>query len=346
MKKLFFMAAVASVALVGCVKNEMAPSAADQNEITFTTPVVAPVTKAIIDGVVYPKTEQFGVYAWHENSANAYMNKVQVTNGAYKDNVENEAIGENGGWKPVDKAYYWPKDGSLDFDAFSPWSVNTKVNATKADGITITGFEAVDVAATDAAAIDLMFAKRSEDKTTVNDGANADIPYDGVDIVFNHALSAVQIKAKTANTYEGTTIVITSIQIVNAASVGTFEQKESTQKPGWSTVGTEKAYVYAGNTVDNTGIDCGTKLLLPQAFDQDLAINVEYTINGLAQTGTFKFINHKNGTHSTEGAVTVESWEMGTKYIYTLVFTLDEIFFEPVVTEWETITVAEGAVVK
>ena len=333
MKKLFFMAAVAGVAFVSCTKNELAPSAAEQNEITFTTPVVAPATKAIVDGVVYPTTESFGVYAWHNTAAEAYMNKVQVSHTAgLADDKTEETYGENGGWKPS-TAYYWPKEGSLVFDAFSPWSVNTKVSATKAAGITIT-----DYVVADAADVDLMYATRTAPKTSVNDEAHDGIPYDGVDIAFNHALAAVQINAKTASNYTGTTIEITSIKIVQADSKGTFKQNVGGTE-GWTT-STPAEYAYTGATLTASAQELGTKLLLPQAYDADLAITVNYTINGLAQTSTFKFTDHKNGTNEGGSSVTVDAWKMGNKYVYTLVFTLDEIFFEPIVTDWETITVA------
>lgn len=334
MKKLFFMAAIAGVALVSCVKNEMDPSTKQQDEITFSTPVVAPATKAIVDGVVYPTTESFGVYAWHNTAADAYMNEVQVSYTAgLADDVTGETAGENGGWKPA-TSYYWPKEGSLVFDAFSPWSVNGLVSATKADGLTITDF--VVAAAAD---VDLMFATRTAEKTNVNDGANADVPYDGVDIAFNHALSAVQVMAKTASDYAGTTIAITSIQINNADSKGTFNQNVGSTA-AWATTSTPAVYAYTGATLTATAQDLGTKLLLPQAIDADLTITINYTINGLAQTSTFKFADHKNGTDEGDSPVIVNAWEMGNKYVYTLVFTLDEIFFEPIVTDWETITVA------
>lgn len=334
MKKLFFMAAIAGVALVSCVKNEMDPSTKQQDEITFSTPVVAPATKAIVDGVVYPTTESFGVYAWHNTGAAAYMDKVQVTYTAgLADDVTGETAGENGGWKPT-TSYYWPKVGSLVFDAFSPWSVNGQVSATKADGLTITDFVVAD-----AADVDLMFATRTAEKTNVNDGANADVPYDGVDIAFNHALSAVQVMAKTASDYAGTTIEITSIQINNADSKSTFNQNAGSTA-AWAATSTPAAYAYTGATLTATAKDLGTKLLLPQTIDADLTITINYTINGLAQTSTFKFADHKNGTDEGGDPVTVNAWEMGNKYVYTLVFTLDEIFFEPIVTDWETITVA------
>ena len=333
MKKLFFMAAVAGVAFVSCTKNELAPSAAEQNEITFTTPVVAPATKAIVDGVVYPTTESFGVYAWHNTATEAYMNEVEVKyNSNLTDDFTSESE-ENGGWMPSE-VYYWPKSGGLTFDAFSPWSVNDKVSATKADGITIT-----DYIVADAADVDLMYATRTAEKTDVNDKFNVGIPYDGVDIAFNHALTAVQIKAKTYSEYEAE-IKITSIKIVNADSNGTFNQDVTGGNPEWDTTSEPKEYTFEKVTVTQTAVNCGTKLLLPQNFDDDLAITIEYTINGHAQNGTFKFADHKDGKKG-ETTVTVEKWEMGNRYIYTLVFALNEIFFEPIVTDWEDITMGD-----
>ncbi len=335
MKKLFFIAALSSIALVSCVKNEMDPSATQQDEITFNAPVVAPSTKAIIDGAVYPKTESFGVYAWHSSSNDPYMENVQVSNVAgLEDDQTGESYGEEGGWKPA-QATYWPKEGTLDFDAYSPYSVNSFVSATKADGIVVTDYVVADPADTD-----LMYALRSKNKSNVNDGANDGIPYDGVDIAFKHALTAVQLKAKTASEYTGTTIVITSIEIENAISKGTFRQNESTSDPAWTPTATEDKYAYTDGTVSVSGIDCGTKLLLPQSLSDDLAVTITYTINGIEQTGTFLFKDHKNGKDESDGDVTVDSWEMGNKYVYTLVFTLDEIFFEPIVTDWETIIVS------
>lgn len=333
MKKLFFIAAIAGVALVSCTKNELAPSATEQDEITFSTPVVAPSTKALIEDAIYPDDETFGVFAWHSSTSDAYMNNEEVSHTAgLADDQTGETASELGGWKPA-TAYYWPKDGTLDFDAYSPYGV-ANVSATKANGITITDYT-VDASADE----DLMYATRAEDKTTSSDGANAGIPYDGVDIAFNHALAAVQIKAKTASEYTGTTIAITSIKIVEANNLGTFNQNEGIADPaGWTTSGAAE-YAYANNTVTSAGVDCGTKLLLPQTFTNDLAINITYTINGIVNNGTFLFKDHTSGT-CDGAAVTVGSWEMGNRYIYTLVFTLDEIFFEPIVTDWKDIVVS------
>ena len=68
MKKFFFLAALASIALASCVKNE--PAKVDsQKEISFTTPVLGASTKANVFGEManpYSESEHLSVYAvWH-----------------------------------------------------------------------------------------------------------------------------------------------------------------------------------------------------------------------------------------------------------------------------------------
>ena len=63
MKRLFVIAAIAGVALVSCTKNEVAPIA-QQDEITFVTPVVGLQTKLPQYGEIpvgYNTNESFGV---------------------------------------------------------------------------------------------------------------------------------------------------------------------------------------------------------------------------------------------------------------------------------------------
>ncbi|MBQ5749860.1 MAG: hypothetical protein IIV86_00855, partial [Bacteroidaceae bacterium] len=74
MKKFLFWTALASVALTGCVKNDVEPnpSLGQESEITFNAPVVGKITKAAPQpGVLeslYNKDEDFVVTAWsHKN---------------------------------------------------------------------------------------------------------------------------------------------------------------------------------------------------------------------------------------------------------------------------------------
>ena len=144
MKKTLVFAALASVALVGCTKNvEVANN--DLNEITFDTPVLAPATKADeIKGTTFPDTVDFAVFAWYSATeltgtnvaaGSLYMNDVRVSYDSTKDDTTKGA----GAWKPA-SVYFWPKNGYLAFDAYSPSSVTATCDAT--NGIAFSDFVA------------------------------------------------------------------------------------------------------------------------------------------------------------------------------------------------------------
>ncbi|MBQ7774275.1 MAG: fimbrillin family protein, partial [Bacteroidales bacterium] len=196
--------------------------------------------------------------------------------------------------------------------------------------------------------------------------------YDGVDIAFNHALSAVQIKAKTQGNYSRE-IRITSLKISEVENTNTFKQNvnlatvETPDAAAWATreqgttpSTTEYSYIttndaakvvpFVGTDGTTTILDCGTKILLPQAVQDSgikltVSYEIEYGVAGenntktyLAQTTSFDL---KEYLSTTTANVSIINWEMGKRYIYTLVFTLDEIFFEPSVTDWVDVTIGE-----
>lgn len=351
MKKLFFIAAIASVALASCVKNEVAPTAMQQDEITFAAPVVGPQTKASLSGTTYPTTHgDFKVFAWyHEGDyvqANAssyatYMNNVTVT---YNSTIDDSTAG-SGAWH-ASSTYYWPKNenAKLSFDAYYP-ATGLTASATAAAGIVITDYT-VD---TDLSKhIDILVSDRAWNKENSTSGSNT--TYDGVDIKFNHVLSSINFTVATATDYVANTIKVKSIT-VKGDSKGTFKQNVTgagTQVPFWEGLSNNQTYTVISNAdaasstlVTSTATSIGTEaILLPQNFGTgQTSITVEYYItNGtetpLPQTETFNLTD--TGYSATEGgsAVAVTSWEQGHKYIYNIVFTLNEVYFAPEVVDW------------
>ena len=192
MKKTLVFAALASVALVGCTKNvEVANN--DLNEITFETPVLAPATKADeFKGTTFPETADFAVFAWYNATqlggtnvaaGSLYMNDVTVN---YDPTKDDNTTGK-GAWKPA-SVYFWPKNGFLAFDAYSPSSVSATCDAT--NGIAFTNFEA----STDYdSQIDLLYSTRVINKQSSVENTND--KYDGVNIPFN--LSLIHISEPT-----------------------------------------------------------------------------------------------------------------------------------------------------
>ncbi|MBQ7811694.1 MAG: fimbrillin family protein [Bacteroidales bacterium] len=231
MKKLLILAAMASAALVSCVKNEPAPSVTDRQEITFAPPVVGVTTKVDIElPTVYPNTETFGVFARY------YTDKYTLHNAGavYMDNVEVSPTTNNDITAWAADGYYWPKNnGTLTFAAYSPYSIyqgtdGTSVTHTE-NGIQISNY----TVKAEAADVDVLFSERAYDKSASSeddDAEDATDSYYGVDIQFQHALAAIAFKAKAhddlvpGSTGVNYTFKITKIELLNVNSVGTFNQ--------------------------------------------------------------------------------------------------------------------------
>lgn len=366
MKKLFFIAAIASVALVSCTKNDFDESPTTDKKIEFAAPVVSPTTKGTLEVwnnyphaaaynfAVWAKYFPDGTYTtWEGSGVKTYMQEVPV---AYAGNT----------WAPA-KAYYWPKNGSLTFIAYSPASKESYAEATDS-GITFTNY---DVSTDVTKQVDLMFSERAYNKKAVDDnvegsgetGNNStvtDDPYKGVHLSFKHALSSVAFTAKTLADYSGsTTITLNKIELLNVGSIASFDQNlvdandASTTAAAWTaTTGpvtymvnndddlaqelTTAAWWSATNSTTAPAKDDGLRdtdfILLPQALS-GVKIKITYTLQN-AGTGSEALVQVIEKNLATTA---VSEWEMGKRYIYNIIVGLDTIFFEPYVADWEDI---------
>ena len=363
MKKFFFLAAIAGVALASCVKNEPATFENEQ-QITFAAPVVGLNTKAVNEvWNNYPTDAAYDFAVWGYYYAGGtytkfddgqlYMNNVTVS---YDDDLS--------GWAPA-TSYYWPKNGSLTFIAYSPATLKATGKVTVgATGIQINGYN-VD---TDAAnQVDLLFSERAYNKKSVDDyiaGSGetnmdpsvTDDIYAGVHLSFKHALSSILFTARTKDTYTGTTITLKEISLKNINSKGTFNQKLNDANGAttaenaevWSgqtqiknyvisgldqILNTEKYYPSTKGTSSPTaanGLRESDFILLPQEFNEmyDIpTIQVTYTIES-PDSAPIEQVQEVPIKHLTE------EWKWGYRYIYNLIIALDAIYFEPYVAPW------------
>ena len=352
MKKFFFLAALASVALASCVKNE--PAKVDsQKEITFTTPVLAVPTKTQeITGTTYPKTSSFNVFAWYNSgvsfeaaSASPYMENVQVTyNSSIDDDDPADTSDGTGAWIS-DPVYYWPKQGVLSFDAYSPNGLVGDVSATAGDGIMVENHE---VRMTLSEQQDFLYATRALNKTTSTGGTNA--IYDGVDIQFKHALAVVKFTAKTAENYSATTTIkIKTIEIQDINDKGTFNQNESSSNPAWSAQTGSNKYVALEKGVFDESIAINsssatpvgeTVIVLPQNFSASTQkLHIEYFIKTIASGSVALLQKADLYFHNTTALADNNKWEIGKRYTYNLSIGLDKIYFAPSVTNWDDVNV-------
>ena len=363
MKKFFFLTVVAGVALAGCVKNEPAPFESEQ-QITFAAPVVGLNTKAVNEvWNNYPTDAAYDFVVWgYYYAGDTYT--AFADGQLYMNNVTVSYDGDLSGWAPA-TSYYWPKNGSLTFIAYSPATVKATAEVTvdKA-GIHIKKYT-VDADA--AKQVDLLFSERAYNKKSVDDDiagsgetdkepSVTDDRYAGVHLSFKHALSSILFTARTKDTYTGTTITLKEISLLNIKSGGRFDQTlkdangETTAANAevWSGQSEPKNYVISGlnqildanayypstNGTGSPAVADGLRksdfILLPQKFEPYgliPTIQVKYTIKSPDSAPIEQVQEVPLRTLTDE-------WKWGYRYIYNLIIALDKIYFEPYVTPW------------
>lgn len=359
MRKSLFFAAFACVALASCVTDDVSENNQEvksPQKITFNAPVVSGITRAAQPGEnpdggsgVYNTNEKFTVFAvWHnENFAgwktntSLYINEVEMV---YDNSIDDASLG-SGAWAPTGNQYYWPKNGYLTFAAYSP-SAAEEDSEIEYDnnGLQIKDFQVKSDAKDQ---YDLMFSKKTMNKNGSYSEGNG--TYDGVDIIFQHALSNIQFTVNKKEVYAGTTIKLYSIKIWGVNSKGTFNQNITDEvndvyTPVWTVqsnlITKANAYVAYKNdsgleiTENGTGKHTlnGTTgqndlILLPQVLPADAIIEVTYSLTSGAGNEITQVSETKINTLTPE-------WIWNTRFIYNITIGLDKIYFAPAVESW------------
>ena len=178
MKKYMFIALASLATLAACSKVNVADTDADR-AISFQ---VARYQSTKADPADYKDNYAgvpFGAYAWFKGVSAADNADFMVNQKVSYDKAQDA-------WLPDGTTYYWPKSGSIDFICYSPYSADTKVIAVAEDKIAFTGYTA--------AADDLMYA----DKAVGLSGNKETYYYNGVPVLFRHALARVSFQIKAA----------------------------------------------------------------------------------------------------------------------------------------------------
>lgn len=352
MKKLFFIAAIASAALVGCTKNELAPIVDEQQEITFASPVVGVQTKgSALTSTTFPTDRDFKVFAeWFAADYTAAAGTAYI-NGAV---CTKHATGNY--WSPT-TPYYWPSGtnaGKLTFAAYSPSTAVGTYDFSNGTGIQFKDYVVPTAVANQ---VDLLFTEKSYNMTktmmTSDADHNTNHKYNGIDLCFRHALCDINFYAKTNADYSGTTtITIKQIDIINVASKGTFNQGLNDANASvtnmanqlWTASSATTDYVTytvykdlaTGTPLNSTDekplATDGDLMLIPQVMDNaegDIQVVVSYDIKS-ADT-----VIPTTQTISLNASGYPTQWLSSKRYNYTIVVGLDEIYFDPAVYDWE-----------
>lgn len=351
MKKFFMFAAMASVAFASCVKNEPVVSVAEQAEIAFDAPLLAPAVKSVAETTTatLPNFKVWGYFTATavQSFSLTFSDATALSNSLYMNGVE---IGKDAHniWKSTDKKYYWPVNGSLTFLACAPSSV---ANVSVASN----GLNIKDYVVGQKADQDLLVSKVAygvNKKDHANNG--------GAPIVFEHALSSILFKVKTTddivdNNY---TLTVKKISLKGVVSTGSFAQKldaqEHNMKPstaennGWTAGTTMQDYVAYENATGitltkdlqstTTGENLTDLILLPQVLTDDTEVEVVFTLKNATMTGNA--IEQTLTAKLAQGST--QQWLRGKRYVYNLTIGLQEITFAPQVSPWVAGTIYES----
>lgn len=360
MKKYLLFATVVCAALAACTKNEVKPVEIDQ-EITYQTID----TKA--EASSFASDRHFTSYAymlpygqtWDSNysSGSAYIADADI----YYHNTPNYE------WK-AEKTYYWPKQGSLTFFAWSTYTASkasltdAKVGCTQAKGIQVDAFDI-----TKNKNVDFLVAEVAKDKKaneTQHEDGSGNTWATGVPTVFKHALSKLVFKVVTVKggtkynyTSDNVTFTVKSIKLKGVNNKLAYSQDWQSGNTAslhtWTNpdpaVEIEEVPVFTGSQVASnteTELSLGSgdySIVIPQSFDADDVLEIEYEIktefiSGSPVTETVK-INDKKLSE-----VYTANWEPGKEYTLTIKLGINEVLWDPTVDAWAVGTTADGTI--
>ena len=337
-------AAMASVALASCTKNEPAASVEQGEAIKFEPVVGVPTKVAEISGTTYDE-DSFSVYAWYSAGAFAgtgtkYMSNVAATL------VEAGNLADGTDYYAPSTDYYWPKTGNLSFIAYSPTALPA---GSSLGDMTGTGTMVVNyVCPTDPAEqVDLLYSDWAVDKTSSTGAAGG---YAGVDIAFNHALSVVKFAFKGSSDAVAANIQLTDVQLTDVKTKGTLTCTWAANPTAvWSGQDTKSTFdvliptSYQLLATASAASQANNLILIPQELEAKLVVS--YKIKSPVQdNGEDVWISQTpvtlNLSEAKVGEDELDEWNMNTKYTYTIVFDLDKVYFAPAVKEYITPEVA------
>ena len=350
-KIIWISAAVLSVA--ACAKNEVVPVNSGENqEITFN---VAPKTKAedAHHHTEFGKDKVFASWAYylpgtetwdqHQTAPALYIDRAVIAN--------TKPNGADGVWKAKDKTYYWPKNGSLTFFAYSLYKNDLTLapgtGFTCTIGAGITGH--IDLK--ENSNTDFLVAEIAKDMKSNDNGDKAHFT-NGVPTLFKHRLSSVAFAIKTGEHYTNKEFKLTNITFHNLSHYGIYGQLPTESfvagETKYNPVFTSALQDIKTDFVGVTGVD--NYIFIPQTFADDATIDVVYTITTkvpesddvvetVTKTIKLKELFPTKYDNSDPQKVIGGGWEMGKKYTIKLTFTLDEILWDPAVQDWEDVNI-------
>lgn len=298
----------------------------------------------------YSTDESFGVYAlyyptgnfagWNNTSGSTiYIDGAEFS---YDSSIDDTSTG-SGAWS-ANPGYYWPKGGKMTFAAWSPYRAKNNCTISYGRyGLQLTNFTTADKGSEQ---YDLLYSERVYDK---DDCSGTSAQYDGIDLLFRHALSSLHFTAcssvSTAN------IRISKIVIYDIYKSGDFNENVSetnpstySSSPEWTFDADKAKYTEASPLVvyeDNSGTAAP---VLPLQGSTPLAVGLALPIPQDITLARMKvYYNVQLGSADPVptvsqalvlGSGTVTKWEGQKRYTYNLILGAQQIRFSVNVRGW------------
>lgn len=347
-------AALMLAGLASCTYKEDSRLEKMDAAISFNAPVTSkPWTKALTDkeiGPEYDKNESFTVWAVIDNGGTRSYYMGSANSGvkcAY-------SAAEPDGWYP-ENTWYWPVRGSLDFRAMSPADAAGTPTFGLDGKFSLAGFQVPAAGSQyDLMVSDLSTGWVGSGFSSFDNDNNTIYKYNGVDLLFRHALCQVEFRGRLASAETSSVIRVKDVALHGMDDIGTLSVDE-TNTAEWtgfgSSAGASKVdyQVFTGDQQleyksdgSSTILKEHTLMLLPQVLSRGegtvdkVRVRIRYHKDG---EGDKEEIKNLGGLLGTEGGVgvsiAVNRWLPGRKYVYTFVIGEDQMFFDPTVIDFE-----------
>ena len=351
MKKYFFLAAAALVAMCACTKTVV--NEAPDQAIGFNVASYVPQTKAGEVSII-GETKSFHTYAFYhvnKGAAQAYFT-------AAGEDITPDSESNPSKWAPS-RVYYWPKTGSINFYSYygSQAPVVTDGSLTYADKT---------IGATD----NIVFADPAFCQTANQDKYQMDAVKEGVPTLFHHALCQIAFDAnvskendKADDWTEDDPFTTWEVTILSASLVvdnkGTLTLKhdvpaetaapsnpawlESYDVPGWvpasSTETINMTALPTTTVLTKTAQSIlGLRSAMPQEIDNTNVFSIKYQIKTIrswdASNPAIEVV--EDSKKLSEFNETLTSWNMNKKITYHITINPvdQQILFDPALENW------------
>lgn len=361
MKKIF-LSLLAVAALASCTKSEVLYEA--PQEIGFRA-VAGNMTKAAVDGTVYPTTLNMYVFAETTDNTGDEPNYIKCGEFTHKGLYKTYVTGATGSanpdvWGGTPSPYYWPNVKRLHFAGYSQSGNANASGVYSCNNGTLTINNYSPGNASEAGANDLMWFPTTE-LTKEAGYYGKETPYVQVDMY--HTCSWITFLVKGDNVtgasvkpYTVKSLTITNIdQTANVTCSATETDGTVTPNIVWSGISAETqtetysvpfktptGVVLTQNAVnvetDDATTTSGNVVIIPQTPGKLTLVYSYESQAGTTITETVTGIDLKLAEDATDTndpiATGPAQWEPGKHYIYTITIKANEILIAPKPVDW------------